>query len=199
MAVELTREDRTPAQVRLAAGKTKDARAARRMPAIALVLEGVDRKTAAETCGMDRQTLRDWVHRYDDEGLAGLTNRPSPGRRSRLPPRAEGRARGTGGGRSRSRTRRRGALAADRSQATHRGRVRRGDARAQRRQATPGACAAWCRGRSTRRRISMSRRGSKRLSRNRGRDDPGARQGQADRRCSSRSEARIGSSTQSSA
>jgi hypothetical protein len=24
---------------------------------------------------MDRQTLRDWVHRYDAEGLAGLSNR----------------------------------------------------------------------------------------------------------------------------
>ena len=86
MAVEITRKDLTPAQVRLAAGKTKDARAARRMLAIALVLEGVDRKSAAETCGMDRQTLRDWVHRYNLEGLAGLTNRPSPGRRSRLTP-----------------------------------------------------------------------------------------------------------------
>jgi transposase len=86
MAVEITREDRTPAQVRRAAGRTKDARAARRMLAIALVLEGVDRTSAAETCGMDRQTLRDWVHRYNAEGLAGLTNRPSPGRRPRLTP-----------------------------------------------------------------------------------------------------------------
>jgi hypothetical protein len=41
-----------------------------RMLALALVLDGVDRKTAAETCGMDRQTLRDWVHRYNAEGLA---------------------------------------------------------------------------------------------------------------------------------
>ena len=48
------------------------ARAARRMLAIALVLEGKDRKTAAETCGMDRQTLCAWVHRYNAEGLAGL-------------------------------------------------------------------------------------------------------------------------------
>ncbi|TPL53492.1 helix-turn-helix domain-containing protein [Mesorhizobium sp. B2-4-4] len=32
--------------------------------------EGVDRKTAAEICGMDRQTLRDRVHRYQAEGLA---------------------------------------------------------------------------------------------------------------------------------
>jgi hypothetical protein len=33
-------------------------KAARRMLAIALVLEGSDRKTAAETWGMGRQTLR---------------------------------------------------------------------------------------------------------------------------------------------
>jgi transposase len=44
----------------------------------------VDRKTAAETCGMDRQTLRDWVHRYNAEGLAGLRNLRSPGPRSKL-------------------------------------------------------------------------------------------------------------------
>jgi transposase len=35
------------------------------MLAIAMVLDGADRGTAAETCGMDRQTLRDWVHRYN--------------------------------------------------------------------------------------------------------------------------------------
>jgi transposase len=54
------------------------------MLAIALVLEGKDRETAAETCWMDRQTLRDWVHRYNAEGLAGLKNRRAPGRPSRL-------------------------------------------------------------------------------------------------------------------
>ncbi len=83
-AVEITRKDLTPAQLRAAAGRTKDGRAARRMLAIALALEGVDRKTAAETCGMDRQTLRDWVHRYNAEGLAGLANRRSPGPPPRL-------------------------------------------------------------------------------------------------------------------
>ena len=50
------------------------------MLALALVLEGADRATAAATCGMDRQTLRDWVHRYNAEGLPGLSNRPSPGK-----------------------------------------------------------------------------------------------------------------------
>jgi transposase len=33
---------------------------------------------------MDRQTLRDWVHRYNAEGLAGLTDRPRSGRPPRL-------------------------------------------------------------------------------------------------------------------
>jgi transposase len=56
------------------------------MLAIALVLEGVHRATAAETCGMDRQTLRDWVHRYNAEGLAGLVNRTVPHRPRRLVP-----------------------------------------------------------------------------------------------------------------
>jgi transposase len=33
---------------------------------------------------MDRQTLRDWVHRYNDEGLTGLLNRSAPGPAARL-------------------------------------------------------------------------------------------------------------------
>ncbi len=45
------------------------------MPALALVFEGCTRIEAAQSCGMDRQTLRDWVHRYNDEGLAGLLDR----------------------------------------------------------------------------------------------------------------------------
>jgi transposase len=54
------------------------------MLAIALVLEGRSREEAAETCGMDRQTLRDWVHRYNAAGLGGLANRPAPGPTPRL-------------------------------------------------------------------------------------------------------------------
>ena len=56
--IAITRRELTASELRTAAGKTKDARAARRMLAIALVLEGVDRASAAKTCGMDRQTLR---------------------------------------------------------------------------------------------------------------------------------------------
>lgn len=84
MAVAITRTDLSTRELRAAAAKAKDAKGARRMLAIALVLEGVNRKTAAESCGMDRQTLRDWVHRYNAEGLKGLSDRRSAGPAPRL-------------------------------------------------------------------------------------------------------------------
>ena len=49
------------------------------MLALALVMEGESRETAARQCGMDRQTLRDWVHRYNAMGVAGLFDRPHGG------------------------------------------------------------------------------------------------------------------------
>ena len=83
-AVSITRLDLTASELRKAASEEKDSAAARRILALALVLDGVDRKTAAETCGMDRQTLRDWVHRYNAAGLAGLRDLKSPGPGSKL-------------------------------------------------------------------------------------------------------------------
>lgn len=85
-AVAVTRMDHSPAELRAAAVRTRDVGAARRMLAIALVLEGVPRGDAAVACGMERQTLRDWIHRYNAEGLAGLSNRTSPGPTPRLTP-----------------------------------------------------------------------------------------------------------------
>jgi len=79
MTVSITRQDYTASDLRSEAARSKDAAYARRTLGLALVLEGVPRKTAAVSCGMDRQTLRDWVHRYNAEGLAGLCNRPHAG------------------------------------------------------------------------------------------------------------------------
>lgn len=84
VAVVITRTDLAATELRSEAARGRDAHAARRMLALALVLEGVDRTTAAKTCGMDRQTLRDWVHRYNADGLAGLANRQAPARPRRL-------------------------------------------------------------------------------------------------------------------
>src|SRR3974390_2888322 len=83
-AVAITRVYLSAGELRKAARKEKDSTAARRILALALVMEGSDRRTAAESCGMDRQTLRDWVHRYNAEGLAGLRSRQATGPRSRL-------------------------------------------------------------------------------------------------------------------
>jgi transposase len=77
--VEITRRDLDAAGLRRAAACSRDAAAARRMLALALVLEGRSRQEAAASCGMDRQSLRDWVHRYNALGLAGLSNKRSPG------------------------------------------------------------------------------------------------------------------------
>jgi transposase len=76
MTVAITRLDLSAAELRDAAAQTQDAKAARRMLAIALVLEDWSREAAAETCAMDRQTLCDWVHRYNAVGLQGLFDRP---------------------------------------------------------------------------------------------------------------------------
>jgi len=83
-AVAITRLDLTAGELRKTARKEKNSTVARRILALALVLEGSERKTAAESCGMDRQTLRAWVHRYNAEGLAGLRSRRPMGPRSRL-------------------------------------------------------------------------------------------------------------------
>src|SRR3981081_2003055 len=83
-AVAITRVELTAAELRAAAGREKDGSAARRMLALAMVLDGADRKSAAETCGMDRQTLRDWVHRYNAEGLRGLHDVKTPGPKPKL-------------------------------------------------------------------------------------------------------------------
>ena len=83
-AVAIIRNDFDAAGLRHAATRSDDACAARRMLALALVLDGASRADAARAAGMDRQTLRDWVHRYNAEGLAGLSDRHGGGTPSRL-------------------------------------------------------------------------------------------------------------------
>jgi transposase len=87
MTVRITRRDHSAAALRSEAARgAHDANAARRMLALAMVLEGHARDEAARLTGMDRQSLRDWVHRYNAEGLAGLVDRSAPGRRPSLSP-----------------------------------------------------------------------------------------------------------------
>jgi transposase len=71
-AVEITRGEHSASELRALAVKIKDAAVVRRLLALALVLEGRSREAAAAASGMTRQTLRDWVHRYNVDGVAGL-------------------------------------------------------------------------------------------------------------------------------
>jgi transposase len=73
------RTDYTAGEVRRFAKRAKDAAQARRLLAIAAVLDGASRTDAATIGGMDRQTLRDWVIRFNAQGPDGLVNVPSPG------------------------------------------------------------------------------------------------------------------------
>jgi len=79
-AVKITRTEHDAVSLRAAAAKMSDGAQVRRMLALALVMEGWSRKAAAELNGIDRQTLSDWAHRYNIEGIDGLRSRKSPGR-----------------------------------------------------------------------------------------------------------------------
>jgi transposase len=84
MALAITRTDLSAADLRVAACRTDDSDQARRLLALALVMEGSTRTAAARSAGMDRQTLRDWVIRYNAAGVEGLCDRPRPGRPGQL-------------------------------------------------------------------------------------------------------------------
>jgi hypothetical protein len=63
MTVAVTRPELRAADLRREAGRCREAAASRRMLALASVREGSTREAAARAAGMDRQTLRDGVHR----------------------------------------------------------------------------------------------------------------------------------------
>ena len=78
------REDYSAAELRRLARATRNASQSRRLLSLAAVLEGMSRTDAARIGGMDRQTLRDWVHRFNAHGPDGLRDRWSKGPEPRL-------------------------------------------------------------------------------------------------------------------
>src|SRR5689334_19980515 len=79
-ALGITRTEYTSTELRALSGKCTDGAQVRRLLALALVLDSSPRSEAAALNGMDRQTLRDWVHRYNADGVEGLKSRQPPGR-----------------------------------------------------------------------------------------------------------------------
>jgi transposase len=84
MSIQIMRTEFAVAELRRKACQVSDPDQTRRMLAIALILDGANRADAAKSAGMERQTLRDWVHRYNAEGIEGLKDRPNPGRKPLL-------------------------------------------------------------------------------------------------------------------
>lgn len=83
-AVVFTRMDHAAAEFRALAAKSDDADQARRLLAIAMIVEGTSRLDAARQTGMDRQTLRDCVHHYNETGIDGLVSRKPRGAAPKL-------------------------------------------------------------------------------------------------------------------
>jgi len=73
-AIEV-RRDITATILRKKARGEKDGRVVLRLLGISHILEGMERDPAARAVGMTRQTLCDWVHRYNEDGIEGLKNK----------------------------------------------------------------------------------------------------------------------------
>ena len=82
-AVKL-REDHSAEELRGLARRSKDVNQSRRLLSLAAVRDGMDRGSAAKIGGMDRQTLRDWVHRFNASGPEGLIDNWTDGPKPRL-------------------------------------------------------------------------------------------------------------------
>ena len=82
-AIEL-REDYSAEELRGLPRRSKTVSQSRRPLSLAAVREGMDRGGAAKIGGMDRQTLRDWVHRFNALGPEGLIDSWTEGPKPRL-------------------------------------------------------------------------------------------------------------------
>ncbi len=63
------RTDFTAGELRRLAATTRHANRSRRLMSLAAVLDGMNRTDAARIGGMNRQTVRDWVHRFSTSSV----------------------------------------------------------------------------------------------------------------------------------
>jgi transposase len=83
-AAILIRTDYDGKTLRGLARRCQNSNQSRRLLALAAVYDGMSRTEAAKIGGMDRQTLRRWVLRFNADGPEGLFDRWSPGPARRL-------------------------------------------------------------------------------------------------------------------
>ena len=84
-AVRITRTEHTAAELRALATRSREPAQSRRLLSIAMVLDGCSRFEAARQTGMDRQSLRDWVHRYNEALVLEPDLEPGSARRAPMP------------------------------------------------------------------------------------------------------------------
>lgn len=78
------RRDFTADELRAAARRSRDANQARRLLALAAIYDGGTRSEAARIGGVGLQIVRDWVVRFNAEGVDGLIDRKAPGAAPKL-------------------------------------------------------------------------------------------------------------------
>ena len=78
------REDFTASALRRIARSSEDAVQTRRLLALAVIYDGGRRSDAALIGSVGLQVIRDWVLRFNVDGVAGLLDRKAPGQPSKL-------------------------------------------------------------------------------------------------------------------
>lgn len=80
------RNDHDSSELRRLARRSGHAGQSRRLLALAAIYDGASRGAAALLVGTDRQSIRDWVLRFNAEGPDGLMDRHGGGQKARLTP-----------------------------------------------------------------------------------------------------------------
>lgn len=65
---------------RLVRSRTEQARLVERARIIQRLSQGVESEAVAREMGLNANTVRLWLRRFNQAGLAGLTNKPRPGK-----------------------------------------------------------------------------------------------------------------------
>lgn len=80
----LLRKDYNADDLRRHSRSSSNSKQARRLLALSLIYDGASRSEAAHHAHVDRQSIRDWVLRFNAEGPDGLIDRKSTGAPPRL-------------------------------------------------------------------------------------------------------------------
>jgi transposase-like protein len=75
MTMDITRTDHSVDELLREACRCEDAKQARRLLGLAMALEGAASETIATAAGVSRQTLRNWVIRFNQYGIEGLKDK----------------------------------------------------------------------------------------------------------------------------